>query len=311
MAKNGLLYYNVDTDRYDDIRIRKLKRGCGLQGLAVYDYLLCQIYRDKGYYMDYNDDVVFFLSEFLGVKECIIEEIVSVCCAVGLFDKDVRTSAGVLTSRSIQERYIKACKSLKRNGSLIIEPRLSLIYTDTKIPEEMANPPEKMANPPEKTPIPPEKIAQRDINKIKEGKEKSVLENPPAPEPVFSGSSGVDVSQADSLQSESAGKPKRGFRKPALEEVEAYCLERNNGIDAARFYDYHEAKGWVIGKTQTPMKDWRAAVRTWERNDYEADRKQRAGQQAATDTKTATVTPPAAKPYQRIQELGKTRFDLG
>jgi len=54
------------------------------------------------------------------------------------------------------------------------------------------------------------------------------------------------------------------FQKPTLEEVEKYCLERRNGIDASRFLDYYESKGWLIGKTK--MKDWQAAVRTWERS---------------------------------------------
>lgn len=54
------------------------------------------------------------------------------------------------------------------------------------------------------------------------------------------------------------------FRKPSVEEIRAYCLERGNHIDAERFYDYYEARGWHIGKQG--MKDWKAAVRTWERN---------------------------------------------
>ena len=61
-------------------------------------------------------------------------------------------------------------------------------------------------------------------------------------------------------------KPKASakiFRKPTVEEIEAYCLERNNGIDAGEFYDFYESKGWMIGKSK--MKDWKAAVRTWER----------------------------------------------
>lgn len=54
------------------------------------------------------------------------------------------------------------------------------------------------------------------------------------------------------------------FRKPTFEEVSAYCLERNNGIDPEQFIDYYESKGWVVGKSK--MKDWKACVRTWERN---------------------------------------------
>lgn len=54
----------------------------------------------------------------------------------------------------------------------------------------------------------------------------------------------------------------RNFRKPTLEEVTAYCAERKNGIDPQRFIDYYESNGWMVGRTH--MKDWKAAVRTWE-----------------------------------------------
>lgn len=52
------------------------------------------------------------------------------------------------------------------------------------------------------------------------------------------------------------------FRRPTLEEVTDYCEERNNGVDPQRFISYYESVGWKVGKT--PMKDWKAAVRTWE-----------------------------------------------
>lgn len=56
----------------------------------------------------------------------------------------------------------------------------------------------------------------------------------------------------------------RRFTPPTVEEVEAYCNERNNGIDAQAFVDFYSSKGWKVGTT--PMKDWRACIRTWERN---------------------------------------------
>ena len=59
-------------------------------------------------------------------------------------------------------------------------------------------------------------------------------------------------------------KYKRQFTKPTLEEVIAYCLERGKGVDAQKWYDYYSANGWKVGKN--PMKDWKAAVRTWERS---------------------------------------------
>lgn len=58
------------------------------------------------------------------------------------------------------------------------------------------------------------------------------------------------------------------FKPPTVDEVKAYCIERQNNVDAARFIDYYTANGWKVGKNT--MKDWKAAVRTWERNGYSA-----------------------------------------
>lgn len=55
------------------------------------------------------------------------------------------------------------------------------------------------------------------------------------------------------------------FQKPTLEEVKEYCSERNNNVDAERWYDYYSANGWKVGKNT--MKDWKASVRTWERQE--------------------------------------------
>lgn len=54
------------------------------------------------------------------------------------------------------------------------------------------------------------------------------------------------------------------FKKPTIEEIKQYCVERKNGISAEYFYDFYESKNWMIGKNK--MKDWKAAIRTWERN---------------------------------------------
>lgn len=66
-----------------------------------------------------------------------------------------------------------------------------------------------------------------------------------------------------SLPAEAPTKTKR-FSPPSVEDVAAYCQERKNGIDADAFVDYYSARAWMLGKTK--MKDWKAAVRTWERN---------------------------------------------
>lgn len=57
----------------------------------------------------------------------------------------------------------------------------------------------------------------------------------------------------------------RRFTPPSVDEVAAYCRERGNGVDAQRFVDFYASKGWKVGSAG--MKDWRAAVRNWERQD--------------------------------------------
>ena len=70
----------------------------------------------------------------------------------------------------------------------------------------------------------------------------------------------------DKEKDNSIESKRKRFSPPTLEEVRAYCLERNNGVDAERFIDYYTSNGWQVGKNK--MKDWKAAVRTWERNGY-------------------------------------------
>ena len=67
-------------------------------------------------------------------------------------------------------------------------------------------------------------------------------------------------------------KLQKRFVKPTIEEVQAYCQERGKGVDAQRWYDYYSSNGWKVGKN--PMKDWKAAVRTWERSDNNGKHKQ-------------------------------------
>lgn len=80
------------------------------------------------------------------------------------------------------------------------------------------------------------------------------------------GKGSVDESRIgeDNSADGAAPTPKR-FVKPVLEEIEVYCKERNNNVDAQRFFDFYESKGWKVGNQ--PMKDWRACVRTWEKRE--------------------------------------------
>lgn len=58
------------------------------------------------------------------------------------------------------------------------------------------------------------------------------------------------------------------FTPPTIEEIREYCVSRNNNVNPEQFYDFYESKGWMVGNAQ--MKDWKAAVRTWERRSERA-----------------------------------------
>lgn len=60
--------------------------------------------------------------------------------------------------------------------------------------------------------------------------------------------------------------PLKRFVPPTEDEVELYCVERRNHVNAQKFVDYYSSNGWKVGRN--PMKDWKAAVRTWERSEF-------------------------------------------
>lgn len=77
-----------------------------------------------------------------------------------------------------------------------------------------------------------------------------------------------NVKELNNVNNDNIGeKPKhKRFVPPTIEEVKAYCQDRKNNVNAERFMDYYMSNGWKVGKNK--MKDWKAAVRTWENNNY-------------------------------------------
>ena len=79
------------------------------------------------------------------------------------------------------------------------------------------------------------------------------------------------VIEKENKKEKSADKPRRAqkqFVPPTVEEVQAYCRERENSIDPQRFVDFYTANGWVQGKGK-PIRDWKAALRLWEQRETE------------------------------------------
>lgn len=144
MANGGLLYYKVDTDRYDDIRIKKLKKDCGASGVAIYDYILCQIYKGQGYYIVDDEELVFAVADYLNVKRQNVSEVIGYACATGLFNKELRTRESILTSVAIQKRWLALAKRTKRNMPTVVEeywllPSEGVVQQKANVGQQMAD----------------------------------------------------------------------------------------------------------------------------------------------------------------------------
>lgn len=135
-AKTGLSFYSMDSDRFQDIRIKRLKKDCGCDGFAVYEYILNEIYRVRGCVLVWDESTAFDVAEYWGLKETKVNEIVRYCCAVGLFSKELLSNGSVLTSPSIQSRYIDMCIRAKRKGIIIPEEYDIIPEESRKILEE-------------------------------------------------------------------------------------------------------------------------------------------------------------------------------
>ena len=99
-------------------------------------------------------------------------------------------------------------------------------------------------------------------------KPKGYLENLQKPKGYFENQKNPDTdtdTDTDIKEKESKKKLSARFVPPSLQEVKGYCLERKNKVDPEGFIDFYTSKNWMVGKTK--MKDWKAAVRTWERRD--------------------------------------------
>ena len=85
-----------------------------------------------------------------------------------------------------------------------------------------------------------------------------------APKSVTTEVGEIEPIRNTKLERNTKEKERRNFVPPTVEEVRAYCLERGNHVNPDAFVDFYTSKGWMVGKNK--MKDWKAAVRTWEKD---------------------------------------------
>ena len=116
-VKTGLEYFPFDIDFFQDLRIRKLIKYQGGKAVTVYALLLCIIYKD-GYYIRWDNELPFVISEQTGYDEAYIQEVINCCMNIGLFSKELFKAEGVMTSKGIQERYMNINRLCKRTATV-------------------------------------------------------------------------------------------------------------------------------------------------------------------------------------------------
>ena len=114
----GLRYFPMSTGIFNDRKIRRLLKTFGAKGYLIYNFVLCEIYKDKGYFVQCDDDFLFDIADNLAIDENLVKEVINFCVSNVLFDKRVFDVEKVLTSAGIQQRYIEV-KS--RSGVSILD----------------------------------------------------------------------------------------------------------------------------------------------------------------------------------------------
>ena len=107
---------------------------------------------------------------------------------------------------------------------------------------------------------------ERKQNKLTQSRNLEEILKKSTPEIEIELEKDIEIEKEIHSSAKSTTKKRKRFEKPTLSQITQYCLERNNNVNAEQFYDYYESNGWKVGKNS--MKDWKAAVRTWEKNNY-------------------------------------------
>ena len=115
--RQGLDYFPFDISLPMDFKIRKLIKYQSGKAVTVYAFLLCIIYRE-GYYIEWDKELPFILSEMTGFDEAYIQAVIECCLTLGLFNAKMFQAHKVLTARGIQERYQRVCQVGRRVKSI-------------------------------------------------------------------------------------------------------------------------------------------------------------------------------------------------
>lgn len=184
--KQGMEYFTFDVNFYQDIKIRKLIRYKGVQGVSIYHILLCQIYA-SGYYLMWDDDIPFTIAEIAHLEEVYVKEVIDYCLQIELFNRDLFEQEHVLSSHGIQKRFFDFCVIAKRRlpdnlPYCIVEIKRQRVNSEKTevISEQTIVFPEEIKDITEETSVNPVISTQSKVKESKEDIESSLRSDSPS-----------------------------------------------------------------------------------------------------------------------------------
>ena len=215
-----------ELDCHMDEKVRLLQAEYGLKGFAVFVKLLQEIYGENGYYCEWTTDRELLFASETGLNNGSIQLL-----------RDIVSAC--IRRNLFSEKLFKKYGILTSSGVQKQYLKATVKRDTVELKKEylLINVPKNRTN------VVINSISDR-RNSISDGINKQ--------------------SKEEKSKEEKSKEYHEQFVPPSVEEVRGYCRERNNNIDPQEFVDFYSAKGWMIGRNK--MKDWKACVRTWEKN---------------------------------------------
>ena len=119
--KKGLEYFPFDVGFFSDKKVKILKSRYGADGIVIYQYLLCEIYKENGYFLIVDEDLEYIISDDLNMESNKVKQVLNFLLERSLFDSTLFQSDKVLTSAGIQKRYQEAVKTRASKKAIVVD----------------------------------------------------------------------------------------------------------------------------------------------------------------------------------------------
>lgn len=275
----GIEYFPFAVDFFSDNKVKILKARYGADGIMIYMYILCCIYRE-GYYTKVNDDFIFIISDDLHISSETVQQVMTFLLKRSMFNEQLFKSDAILTSDGIQERWQRAIAKRAQMTPIKVSDYWLLDEADTKPYIKVAHFPDSLAKKDNSLAKKALNLVNYPQSKVKESKEEKIYKK----ESEFSEEvvESVKATQTEipfliaeeSSLSEQVGKKRKEFIPPSLEQVKSYAEERGRPDLAKRFFDYFEAGAWHDSEGKA-VKNWKQKFITWETHQPYTETKQR------------------------------------